>query len=191
MFIAAVVLASVAWVSSPFLRQRTLAVWTDIQRYQTSGQTNSTSERLVFWAKSLEFIGEAPIIGHGTGSIPALFAHSVRGQVGPAASATSNPHNQTFTVAIQIGLVGAAVLWAMWIAHLWLFRGAGLVEWVGLVLVVQNIVGSLFNTHLFDFVQGWVYVVGVGVAGGTVLGRRLRPPVSANGVQPRRPGAGA
>ena len=189
-FIAAVVLAGAAWVSSPFLRQRTLAIWTDIQRYQTSRQTNSTSERLVFWAKSLEFIGEAPISGHGTGSIPALFAHSVRGQVGPAASETSNPHNQTFTVAIQIGLVGAAVLWAMWIAHLWLFRGAGLVEWVGLVLVVQNIVGSLFNTHLFDFVQGWVYVVGVGVAGGTVLGRRLRPPVSTNGVQPRDgPGA--
>jgi len=47
-------------------------------------------------------------------------------------------------VAIQLGLVGAAVLWAMWIAHFLLFRGNGLAEWVGLVLVVQNIVGSLF-----------------------------------------------
>jgi len=37
-----------------------------------------------------------------------------------------------------------------------------------LVIVVQNIVGSLFNSHLFDFVQGWIYVVGVGVAGGIV-----------------------
>jgi hypothetical protein len=27
----------------------------------------------------------------------------------------------------------------------------------------------LFNSHLFDFVQGWIYVLGVGVAGGTVL----------------------
>ncbi len=50
-----------------------------------------------------------------------------------------------------------------------LFRGAGLADWIGLVVVVQNIVGSLFNSHLFDFVQGWVYVVGVGVAGGMVL----------------------
>jgi O-antigen ligase len=37
------------------------------------------------------------------------------------------------------------------------------------VLVVQNIVGSLFNSHLFDFVQGWTYVFGVGVLGGMVL----------------------
>ena len=54
----------------------------------------------------------------------------------------------------------------MWIAHLLLFRGNGLAEWIGLVVVLQNIVGSLFNSHLFDFVKGWVYVVGVGVAGG-------------------------
>ncbi len=40
------------------------------------------------------------------------------------------------------------------------------------MLVVQNIVGSLFNSHLFDFTQGWVYVFGVGVAGGMVLKNR-------------------
>ena len=62
-------------------------------------------------------------------------------------------------MAIQLGLVGAVVLWAMWIAHLLLFRGNGLAEWIGLVVVVQNIVGSLFNSHLFDFAQGWVYVL--------------------------------
>src|ERR1039458_9473859 len=49
---------------------------------------------------------------------------------------------------------------------------AGLAEWIGLVIVVQNIVGSLFNSHLFDFVQGWVYVFGVGVAGGIALKNR-------------------
>lgn len=71
-----------------------------------------------------------------------------------------------------MGLVGAAVLWAIWIAHLLLFRGSGLAEWIGLVIVVQNIVGSLFNSHLFDFTQGWLYAVGVGVAGGIVLKKR-------------------
>ena len=58
----------------------------------------------------------------------------------------------------------------MWAAHIILFfRGEGLVAWIGLVVVTQNVVGSLFNSHIFDFVQGWVYVVGVGVAGGMVL----------------------
>jgi O-antigen ligase len=36
-------------------------------------------------------------------------------------------------------------------------------------VVVQNIFTSLFNSHLFDFHEGWMYVLGVGVAGGMVL----------------------
>ena len=60
-------------------------------------------------------------------------------------------------------------------ARVVLFRGSGLVEWIGLVIVVQNIVGSLFNSHLFDFDQGWIYVLGVGVAGGAAWRGRRRP----------------
>jgi hypothetical protein len=71
---------------------------------------------------------------------------------------------------VQLGLAGIFLLWAMWIAHLLMFRGSGLAEWIGLVVVVQNIVGSLFNSHVFDFVQGWTYVIGVGVAGGLMFG---------------------
>jgi len=41
-----------------------------------------------------------------------------------------------------------------------------------LVVVTQNVVSSLFNSHLFDFTQGWIYVFGVGVAGGVVLRQR-------------------
>ena len=80
-------------------------------------------------------------------------------------------------MAIQLGLIGAAVLWALWIAHLLLFRGNELIAWLGLVVVVQNIVGSLLNSHLFDFTQGWIYVFGVGIAGGVALkNRALEPP---------------
>jgi O-antigen ligase len=32
--------------------------------------------------------------------------------------------------------------------------------------VVQNVFTSLFNSHLFDFHEGWMYVLGVGIAGG-------------------------
>ena len=53
--------------------------------------------------------------------------------------------------------------------HLLLFRGEGLIAWIGLLVVVQNIFTSLFNSHIFDFHEGWMYVLGVGVAGGMVL----------------------
>ena len=46
---------------------------------------------------------------------------------------TTNPHSQVLTVAIQLGLLGALALIAMWIAHLALFRGGTLIAWFGLV----------------------------------------------------------
>ena len=33
------------------------------------------------------------------------------------AGASENPHNQIFTIAVLLGLVGAALLLAMWTAH--------------------------------------------------------------------------
>ena len=37
-----------------------------------------------------------------------------------------------------------------------------------MVVVAANIVGSLFNSFMFDFTEGWIYVIGVGVAAGMV-----------------------
>ena len=65
-----------------------------------------------------------------------------------------------------------AVLVAMWFAHLLLFWGSELNAWFGTIIVVQNVVSSLFNSHLFDFTSGWLYVFGVGVVGGMVLRKR-------------------
>jgi O-antigen ligase len=172
LFTSAILVGALAWSSSPYLRARTIQIWTDFQSYEATGIANSSGERVEFWKKSTAFVAQAPIVGHGTGTIHSLFLKSAIGQTGAAASAAANPHNQTFAVAIQLGIVGAAVLWAMWLAHLLLFRGTGLVEWIGLIVVVQNVIGSLFNSHLFDFVQGWTYIVGVGVAGGMALKNR-------------------
>jgi hypothetical protein len=61
----------------------------------------------------------------------------------------------------------------MWCAHLLLFRSLSLPAWIGLIVVVQNFVSSLFNSHLFDFTEGWIYVLGVGAAGGVVLKNAL------------------
>jgi O-antigen ligase len=172
MALAVAVIGGLAWTSSPNLRSRTMDLWTDYEKYAAADERNSSGERVEFYKKSVGFIREAPVIGHGTGTIPSLFAKAVVGEGGAAATATTNPHNQTFAVAIQLGLIGALVLWGMWIAHLLLFRGSGLAEWIGFMVVAQNIVGSLFNSHLFDFGQGWVYVLGVGVAGGVALKNR-------------------
>jgi O-antigen ligase len=66
-------------------------------------------------------------------------------------------------------LIGVVVLLVLWVAHFALLRGGTLMAWFGLMIVVENVVGSLFNSYLFEFTQGWLYVLGVGIIGGAVL----------------------
>ena len=167
--VAFLVLAAAAWPSAGFLRQRVVTLFQEIETFSPDMPPTPAGERLVYWTKSLEFIQAAPVIGHGTGSISDQFRKSTVGRTGMSAESSANPHQQVLAVGIQLGFAGIVLLLAMWISHLALFRGAGLAGWVGLVVVIQNIVGSQFNSHLFDFTHGWFYVFGVGVAGGAVL----------------------
>jgi O-antigen ligase len=172
-----VIFAGLAWVASPQLRATVGTFQRDYQLYEERNIPTSMGLRIEFWKKSLQFFAEAPIVGHGTGSTRGLFEQAATGsKTSASAEVIGNPHNQTLNVAIQWGAVGILVLWAMWLCHLLLFRGEGLVAWLGLLVVVQNIFTSLFNSHLFDFHEGWMYVLGVGIAGGTLLGAASSDP---------------
>ncbi len=170
-------LGALAWQTSPYLRKTTDTFWSDYQLYKDKGISTSAGLRLEFWRKSLGFFAEAPIKGHGTGSTRGLFEQAATGGKDQASSEViGNPHNQTLNVAVQWGVIGVVVLYAIWILHLLLFRGDGLANWIGLLVVVQNVFTSLFNSHLFDFHQGWMYVLGVGIAGGMVLRQQRSKP---------------
>jgi O-antigen ligase len=176
---AVIVFAGLAWATSPQLRWTTTTFLRDYEIYKELDQPTSIGMRLVFWQKSLRFFAEAPIIGNGTGSIRGLFEQAATGpKLLVGGQVVANPHNQTLNVAIQWGAIGVVVLYATWLVHLLLFRGEGLATWIGLMVVVQNIFTSLFNSHLFDFNEGWIYVLGVGVAGGMLLGERSRQATS-------------
>ena len=166
---ATAVLAGAAWLTSPQLRRTGETFARDAQLYKERNIPTSIGNRLEFWQKSLRFFAEAPVLGHGTGSTRGLFVEAAAGQAGAGAEIVSNPHNQTLNVAIQWGVIGIVVLYTMWWLHLRLFRGEGLAAWIGLLVVLQNIFTSLFNSHIFDFHEGWMYVLGVGIAGGMVL----------------------
>jgi O-antigen ligase len=163
------IVALIAWNTSSYLRTRIHETESNMQTYRSDSVFTSTGYRLEFWKKSIAFITTAPLFGHGTGSIKPLFEQAAAGKTGISAVVTSNPHNQIFAVAIQLGLVGTMILCGMWLAHLLMFAGPGAAAWFGLVIVIQNITGSLFNTHLFDFTEGWIYICCVGALGGTCL----------------------
>jgi O-antigen ligase len=180
-----VVMSGIVWFASPHLRGRLEQVSVEYKEYRETNRPTSTGQRIGYWTKSIEWIGQAPLIGHGTASTKLLFENEAAGKMGAWANSVSNPHNQTLYVAIQWGMLGCLVLFAMWFAHIAMFTSSGLIAWIGAVVVTQNILSSLLNSHLFDFHEGWIYVLGVGVAGGLLrnAGRRVEP-VDARGVRP-------
>jgi O-antigen ligase len=119
----------------------------------------------------------SPFIGHGTGSTKTMFAQNT-GMEPTAPGVATNPHNQVLAIAIPLGLTGVVLLLAMWVAHLRMFMIPGHAAWIGVSVVTQNIVASLFNSRLFNFAQGWLYVFGVGIAGGILL-RKQNPKQAA------------
>ena len=181
-------------LSSPYLRDRVVRT---VQDYKLDRDTNAHKEvdrdtnaatsnglRLAYWRVSIRSISEAPVFGHGSGSTQQIFSREAEGKSGEWGNIIRNPHNQTFYVAIQWGVLGCLVLYAMWYFHLQLFRGSSFPAWIGLVIVVQNFISSLLNSHLFDFHEGWIYVLGVGVAGGIVArAQRLSGPAQARNRQ--------
>jgi len=165
----AAVLGPVLWLTSPRLRDFTLHSIADMRAYFATNAVTSSGLHIEFLRRSIEIVEKAPIIGHGTGSIAEQFRGTAVGESGAKSVISVNPHNQIFAVAIQIGSLGAIVLVAMWIAHFMLFLGGSSAAWIGIVVVIENVVSSAVNSHLFDFSQGWLYVFGIGIVGGMVL----------------------
>ena len=174
--LAVIAMTAAAFFASPKIQSRILSIFTELQEYRN--RPTSAGERYDYWNTSLDIVRDAPVIGHGTGAVKEAFVRAAAKE-GSKKTPTTNPHNQTLTVAIQLGLLGTALLFAMWLSHALLFRCGGLAGWVGLAVVAQNVIGSLFNNHLFDFTQAWIYMFGVGVAGAMVLGQGEDAPATA------------
>jgi O-antigen ligase len=168
-FVAAgLALAVIAWSTSPSLRSRVTQIAAELDSSRSDFNETSAGLRVGFWKMSLNIVRDAPLLGHGTGSTQAMLAQRAAADLTAPIGAT-NPHNQVLATAIPLGLFGVVLLLAMWIAHFRMFLHPGHAAWIGVSVVAQNCIGSLFNSHLFDFTQGWLYAFGVGIAGGIML----------------------
>ena len=68
-----IALGGLLWFATPDVRWGPQSLLRDYQYYKTNEHVTSVGLRLEFWQKSLRFISEAPVIGHGTGSMRGLF----------------------------------------------------------------------------------------------------------------------
>jgi O-antigen ligase len=179
-----VLIAAIALWSSGPAQRRLAQIATDIHAVDdgkaSSEATLSTASRLDFWSKAVEFIGQAPWFGHGTGSTKSLYQSLEATRPSPYGEAVPDPHNQFFAIAIQVGLVGGAILLAMWAVHFSMFVGGGFACAIGQAVVIQNFIGSLFNSHLSTVTQGMLYCLAVGLLGGIVQRARGRSGMARN-----------
>jgi O-antigen ligase len=176
-----IVVAIALWTSAP--AQRRLAeISTDIsagQGMQAGAQESvSTGARLDFWTKAVEFVRQAPLFGHGTGSIQPLYQAMEATRPSPYGQATPDPHNQFLHITLQVGLVGGALLLAMWGAHAVMFAQRDFISVLGQAVVLQNVVGSLFNSHLSAVTQGMLYCLAVGLLGAVVRATANASPIA-------------
>jgi O-antigen ligase len=160
-----VVLASILLSSEA--QRRIAQISTDVRAFDSNTPgveaTISTASRIDFWQKAVGFIAEAPIFGHGTGSTKLLYQSLEAQKPSPYGEAVPDPHNQFLAIAIQVGLLGGALLLTMWVIHFKMFLGRDFISVLGQGIVLQNVIGSLFNSQLSQVTQGTLYCLGVGL----------------------------
>jgi O-antigen ligase len=173
--LAAIVVIGAALLASPQAQRKLSEISTDINASNgpsAGSETVSTASRLDFWTKAVGFVKAAPLLGHGTGSIKPLYQSMEATRPSPYGEATPDPHNQTLHTVLQVGVIGGLLLWAMWIAHAQLFLARDYASIIGQAIVLQNIIGGLFNSHISAVTQGMLYCLAVGLLGALVNASR-------------------
>jgi O-antigen ligase len=157
--------------------QRLVMMAEEIAEWQP-GQPTSTSVgyRLEYYRNSLKLIAEHPVRGAGTGGFKGAYASLVQDN---GMDPTANPHNEYLMVAIQLGLVGLALLFWLLIT---LWRRAfslpgGFERSAARGLVVWILSASLVSSTLIDHTEGFffVWMSSLCFAGWSAVGESARP----------------
>jgi O-antigen ligase len=161
---------------SPQLARRMSAVATEAQAYsQGDHAPTSSGLRLDFWRRSVQAFQERPLVGHGVGSWNAEYRRLEGDEVKRNFRDLRNPHQEYLMWAVQLGIVGVALLLAFLME---LMRDASRfrpdIRHAAQSLVAMLAAVCLFNSTLFDALIGDYFCVLLGLL--LVLGLRSAPP---------------
>jgi O-antigen ligase len=151
-----------AYMASPNVKMRTDAL---INEVATGEQRSPNGLRVSFIRVGLQVVAANPLLGIGTGSFAEAYAPTAR-SVWPAGSemalARHQPHSEFLLVAVQLGLVGALVYFAMLITLGRAALGPRSFETDALALLwVLYFVASSFNSLLWDTTEAhWFLLLG-------------------------------
>jgi len=153
--LAALVIA-LSIIPGPF-QERASLIFKEARGWEPDRPADTSSGfRLEFYRNTLDIIADHPIIGVGTGGLPQAYADKIRGS---GKAETRNPHNEFLHITAQIGVIGLAVLLALFYlqwrhaARLLCPLHGGLAR--GLVLTM--VIGCMLNSLLLDHTEGLLY----------------------------------
>jgi O-antigen ligase len=154
------------WFSSDIVRTRYTQAESEIQVF-SSGKAEETSLgfRLTWYKTALPIILKAPFFGHGTGSFETEFRRETAMPLDrtipvPALVSPSNPHSDYIWIAIELGIVGVALLIGVFAMAVRSASNLPLAQrWMTTVVVVSIGIGTLMNSLVTDNVSGTGFIV--------------------------------
>lgn len=159
------VFATLAAASNSQFGERMGLMVEEIQLYHNRNDiTTSIGIRLNFWHRSLQAIGEQPLIGHGVASWSQQFLRLAGPEASLGNSPRSNPHQEYLQWGVELGMVGIGLLlWWMWSLLRDAQRFSDGARHATQSLVVVMAVACLFNSALFDALIGDYFCVALGI----------------------------
>ncbi|MBB4014347.1 O-antigen ligase family protein [Niveibacterium umoris] len=158
--VAAALLSVGVYYASNTVRTRIDTSVSDVQQFRGGNTGTNDGVRMEFWRNSLTLIKQHPVFGGGTGSFRPEYRALAESQKLDGIHITPNPHNEYLLVWSQTGLVGLALLLALWGVQ-WR-RAATLdptVRYLSYALLVTMIVGDCFNSFILDNLEGHFYAL--------------------------------
>ena len=109
-------LLAAGYALSPTFHDRVEKARSEITRFHSNPET-SVGLRLLYWQNSWAIIKNNPLLGVGTGDFQSAYAE-VNQARSPRVGVTDNPHNQYVLILSQFGLIGLAVLLAVFLTQI-------------------------------------------------------------------------
>jgi O-antigen ligase len=160
--LAVIAALTVLSIASPLVSERFERGVDELRSAGQASELTSMGIRVVIWENTLRLIGEAPLLGHGTGSFKSEYARVVaKHESGWQATPSADPHNQYLAFLAETGVLGLAAF-AWWLLAAFRQPVAGQYRVAGLALLVAWCLTSLFSSHFRTFNEGHMIMLFLG-----------------------------
>ncbi len=178
---APLLVGAVLYLSWSHLPSRVVVILSESRNFSEKADVSTSSGwRLNAWQRSVQAIGEEPLIGHGVGG----WTRTVKRLQGPNATEVfgsgplSNPHQEYLLWGVELGVAGVALLLLLHLALARDFSGFPQpVYRAGVSVVVAMAVACLFNSSLYDGLIGDYFCIVLGLLLGLGVALRQSAPL--------------